>query len=137
MVGKLTENALVFDKEGKTLLWHLPEGCNEGYIPDSQDLWEFLWDNREIIGGVAHTHPWDGKAWFSRTDVTTWAACEKGLGIRLVWPVVTFTEVKQFIWVGPDRLDYWCLDDIPEINGIRQLDLPVDVEGLRERSKRR
>ncbi|MFA6234103.1 MAG: hypothetical protein WC824_07955 [Bacteroidota bacterium] len=121
----VVETALVFDKEGKTLLWHVPAGRSGGGIPDSHDLWEFLWENRKIIGGVAHTHPWNGEAWFSQTDVTTWAAIEQGLGIRLVWPVVTMTEMKQFSWVGPEKLDYELR--IPHV--------PVDVNGLRERSK--
>ena len=73
-------------------------------------LWEVLWDNREILGGVAHTHPWSGAAGPSGTDVTTFAAVEKGLGQKLVWPVVTFTEVGYFEWVGPDRLDYAVLE---------------------------
>lgn len=94
----MIEVALVFDKEGKTLLWHLPPGRSQVYIPDSQDLWAFLWDNRSIIGGVAHTHPWDGEASPSYTDVTTFSAIERGLGVRLVWPVITFTDEGYFAW---------------------------------------
>lgn len=94
----MIEVALVFNKRGETLHWHLPPGRTGGAIPDSRDLWQILWDNREHLGGVAHTHPWRGKAWPSQTDVTTWEAVEKGLGKHLLWPVVTFTEVKYFVW---------------------------------------
>lgn len=120
------ETALVFDKEGKTLRWHEPNGRASCALPDSRDLWTFMLENRGILGGVAHTHPWEGEAWFSGTDVTTWAALEAGLGIRLVWPVVTLTEMKQYVWVGPDRLDY----------GFSPITLPVDTDGLIERSRR-
>ena len=94
----MIEVALVFGKSGETLLWHLPPGRSQVYIPDSQDLWAFLWDNRSIIGGVAHTHPWDGEASPSYTDVTTFSAIERGLGVRLVWPVITFTDEGYFAW---------------------------------------
>jgi hypothetical protein len=100
------EAALVFDTEGRTLDWHVPSDRSAGALPDSHRLWELLWENRERLGGVAHTHPWEGAAWFSQTDVTTFAAVEDGLGRRLLWPVVTFTEVATFAWVGPGRLDY-------------------------------
>lgn len=121
----MIEVALVFAKDGSTLLWHDPEGRSSGYIPDSKELWDFLVGNRDQIGGVAHTHPWEGSAWFSKTDVTTWSALERGLGVRWIWPVVTFSEVKNFVWVGPGKLDYGLSDFCP----------PVDVIGLRERSK--
>lgn len=100
------ETALVFDKWGEPIFWHIPADRSQGAIPDSRDLWQILWENRERLGGVAHTHPWTGPCWFSSTDVTTFAAIEAGLGQRLIWPVVTFSEVGYFEWVGPDRLDY-------------------------------
>jgi len=100
------ETALVFDDRGCVLFWHLPADRSQGAIPDSRGLWERLWENRERLGGVAHTHPWNGAAQPSSTDVTTFAAVEQGLGQRLIWPIVTFSEVVYFEWVGPDRLDY-------------------------------
>lgn len=124
--GMVTEAALVFDKEGKTMVWHIPEGSSAGSIPDSRSLWEFLMENKDRIGGVAHTHPWEGAAWPSSTDVTTFSAIERGLGKRFVWPVVTFSEIKSFVWVGPDLYDY----------GLREETPPIDANGLRERSRR-
>lgn len=100
------ETALVFDTEGKTIYWHLPLGRSGGSLPDSRDLWDVLWENRERLGGVAHTHPWYGPSGPSHTDLTTFAACEAALGKRLVWPVVTFDYEDQLVWVGPGRLDY-------------------------------
>jgi hypothetical protein len=100
------EAALVFDFHGGVIHWHVPPDRSSAALPDSRDLWQVLWDNREILGGVAHTHPWSGTAGPSVTDVTTFAAVEAGLGERLVWPIVTFSEVRYFTWLGPDRLAY-------------------------------
>lgn len=94
----MIETALVFDKEGKTIHWHLPPGRSSGAIPDTRDLWEILWANRHNLGGVAHTHPWDGIATPSQTDITTFKAIELGLGIQLFWPIITFNHVAVYIW---------------------------------------
>jgi len=121
------ETALVFDQEGKTIHWHLPPGRSNGYIPDTRSLWEVLWENRHRLGGVAHTHPWEGDTWFSGTDVTTFSAVERALGQRLQWPIVTFTSVQVFVWVGPEKYDYGLLRSDP---------IPVeDVAELRQRSR--
>ena len=102
----MIEVALVFDREGRTLHWHLPSGGSAVSIPDSRSLWEVLWTYRHELGGVAHTHPWDGRPVPSHVDLTTWSACERALGARLVWPIVTWTEVASFVWKGPETLDY-------------------------------
>ncbi len=94
----MIETALVFDDQGKVIRFHLPNGRTGGSIPDSRSLWELLWQYRETVGGVAHTHPWDGTPTPSDTDVTTWRAIELGLGKLLLWPIVTFTEVRCFVW---------------------------------------
>lgn len=104
------EAGLVFDKHGGLIHWHLPPDRSMGALPDSRGLWEILWDNRDILGGVAHTHPWHGRPGPSGTDVTTFAAVEKGLGLRLVWPIVTFSEVGYFVHVGPREHDYGVLE---------------------------
>ena len=91
------ETALVFDNRGKTIYWHEPAHRTAGSLPDSQDLWEVLWEHRPRLGGVAHTHPWSGPAAPSQTDVTTFAAVELGLGRKLLWPVVTFSDVAYLV----------------------------------------
>lgn len=102
----MLEAAFVFGKTGAVLHWHLPPDRSAAYLPDSADLWQVLWDNRLVLGGVAHTHPWSGHAGPSGTDLTTFAAVEVGLGQRLVWPVVTLSDIMYLTWVGPGRLDY-------------------------------
>lgn len=104
------ETGLVFDRWGRPIFWHLPPDRTGGALPDSRQLWEVLWENRENLGGVAHTHPWDGPPGPSSTDLTTFAAVEAGLGQKLVWPIVTFTAVRYFVWEGPDRLHYSDLE---------------------------
>ena len=94
----MIETALIFDTNGGTLAWHEPEGRSSGSLPDSRDLWEFMFDHRDILGGVAHTHPWDGPAGPSGTDLSTFRACELGLGKQLLWPVVTFTDVSYQVY---------------------------------------
>jgi hypothetical protein len=106
------EVGLIFDKRGGPVYWHLPQGRSQVYLPDSRQLWHVLWTCHQegLLGGFAHTHPWSGEASPSYTDVTTFAAVEAGLGTRLVWPIVTFSEVKYFQWLGPDRLDYGLME---------------------------
>lgn len=89
----MIEVALVFNKMGEPIHWHVPPGASGGAIPDSRNLWDVLWENRHNLGGVAHTHPWNGSPHPSITDVTTFDAVEKGLGQSLVWPIVTMTDV--------------------------------------------
>jgi len=104
------ETGLVFDRFGVPIFWHVPPDRGQGSLPDSRPLWDVLWENRDSLGGVAHTHPWNCSAWPSSIDVTTFAAVEAGLGKRLVWPIVTFTEVGYCRWVGPGRLDYGTVE---------------------------
>ena len=93
----MREMAMVFSHEGKALFWLGPRGHTEGSIPDSEILWQRIWSNRAEIGGVAHTHPWDGKPGPSHTDVTTWDAIERALGKRMLWPIVSMTDVVFYV----------------------------------------
>lgn len=102
----MMEAAAVFDFEGKVIFWHLPPGRTIGWLPDSRDLWTFLWESRGNLGGIAHTHPWHGEPVPSGTDVTTFSALELALGMRLIWPIVTLDKVTTFRWVGPGKYDY-------------------------------
>ena len=121
----MMETALVFDRQGKTLHWHEPPGRSGGSLPDSPDLWAVIWDNRDQLGGVAHTHPWKGPAAPSHTDVTTFRAIEQGLGSLLLWPIVTFTEVKYMVY-----------NQVTGLYVLGSLQRGWDLEGLAELRER-
>lgn len=129
----MMETALVFDLHGNTIHWHEPQGRSGGSLPDSRSLWDVLWENRERLGGVAHTHPWDGPAHPSGTDTTTFDAIERGLGKRLLWPVVTFTDVVYVVrnpLFGQGGVDHMWTRAGP-------LTIPIEgIEELRARSRK-
>ena len=123
----MIETALVFDKQGRTLHWHEPSGRSGGSIPDTRSLWDVLWEHRPIekggsgrLGGVAHTHPWDGFSGPSQTDVTTFRACEQGLGGLFLWPVVTFTHIN-WLRYNPDTRLYETIRKPFRLVGAKEL----------------
>ena len=83
-----------------------------------------MWDSRAVLGGIAHSHPGTGIPSPSQEDLTTFAACEAGLGLRLDWWIITRDEICRFRWAGPDRLRYAVQDTIgptPWIDELRDL----------------
>jgi hypothetical protein len=100
------ETAVVLDRNWRPIHFHTPAGRTGGSLPDSHDLWEVLWTNRRNLLGVAHSHPGGGVPGPSHTDVTTFSAIERGLGVRLVWPIVTVDAARAFVWGGLEPLVY-------------------------------
>lgn len=100
------ETAVVLDRDWHPIHFHTPSGRTGGSLPDSHDLWEVLWTNRGNLLGVAHSHPGGGVPGPSQTDVTTFAAIEAALGVRLIWPIVTSDFAGAFVWRGPGPHDY-------------------------------
>ncbi len=93
----MKEAAIVFGSAGQTLYTHLPPDRSGYGLPDSRDLWQVLWMLRTIVAGVAHLHPWHGPAVPSaEPDLTTFSAVDRGLGMRLFWPVVTMNDFKVY-----------------------------------------
>ena len=86
--------------------WHLPQGRSSGYLPDSRDLWDVIWENRAKVWGFAHSHPGSGITGPSYEDLTTFADVEAALGRRLYWPIITSDSEVFCKWKGPARLDY-------------------------------
>lgn len=89
------ETGVVLDYNWNVIYWHLPLGRSGGYLPDSRDLWNVIWENRENVMAVAHSHP-EGIIEPSGTDITTFAAIEAGLGKLLLWPILTGSEVAIY-----------------------------------------
>lgn len=100
------EAGLVIGPDGEPIRTHLPEGRSPVYLPDSRDFWEFLWEHRGSVMGVAHSHPGSGVPGPSYEDLTTFAAIEAGLGRRLNWWITSSDRSILVRWGGPERLDY-------------------------------
>lgn len=102
----MLESAAVISLSDEVLHWHLPAGRTAAVLPDSRVLWEVMWANRPVLAGVAHTHPGSGRPQPSWTDLTTFAACEAGLGRRLRWWIATRDQLRCFTWAGPSPHTY-------------------------------
>ena len=102
----MIEAGVVVDLEGQPLHWHLPAGRTGTSLPDSRELWDVLWTNRERIAGFAHTHPGSGFPGPSHEDVTTFSAVELALGRRLDWWIASADRVALVRWRGPGHYDY-------------------------------
>jgi hypothetical protein len=102
----MMEVGVVIDQNNEPIFWHLPEHRTGGSLPDSGALWRVLWENRKVLSGFAHSHPGSGVPGPSYTDVTTFAAVEVALGVRLNWWITSETHLIVARWAGPDRLQY-------------------------------
>jgi len=100
------ETAVVINNEKRAIYWHLPEGRSAAYLPDSRNLWDVIWENREDLSGIAHSHPGGGTPGPSYEDVTTFAAVESALGKRLDWWIMSRDQIVLIQWAGPDKYDY-------------------------------
>ncbi len=102
----MLETAALIGAAGEVLHWHAPRGRTTTHLPDSRGLWDIMWRRRGEIVGVAHTHPGGGPPAPSLTDLTTFDACELGLGARLRWWIATRDQLRCFVWSGPAPLVY-------------------------------
>lgn len=92
------ETAAVIAEDGEVIHWHVPGDRTSVSLPDSQDLWDVIWEHRSRIGGIAHTHPGSGYPSPSNTDVTTFDAIESGLGRRLKWWILSSNNSVLLEW---------------------------------------
>ena len=56
-------------------------------LPDSRSRWEAIWDLRDELEEIAHSHP-HGPSAFSHEDITTMAAIDDALGKVMRYSVV-------------------------------------------------
>jgi len=71
-------------------------------IPDERERWETIWEHRNELTEIAHSHPGEFLD-FSHEDLTTMEAVEAGTGEAFTWSIVTksgFLSRKD----GKDRL---------------------------------
>ena len=59
-------------------------------IPDHRQRWDIIWQNRNEITEIAHSHP-GGFLDFSHEDLTTMEAVEAGTGKTFAWSIITKT----------------------------------------------
>lgn len=59
-------------------------------IPDERERWEIIWEHRNEITEIAHSHPGEFLD-FSHEDLTTMEAVEAGTGKAFTWSIVTKT----------------------------------------------
>jgi hypothetical protein len=57
-------------------------------IPDQRERWEIIWQYRDQITEIAHSHPGEFLD-FSTEDLTTMQAVEAGAGRSYAWSIVT------------------------------------------------
>jgi len=100
------EVGVVIAKDGSVIHWHLPPNRTSVALPDSRDLWDILWENRDRLAGFAHSHPGSGLPGPSYTDVTTFAGVEAGLGRRLRWWITSTDRLIELRWEGPHQHEY-------------------------------
>lgn len=128
------ECAALIGKDDEVLLWHKPQLSTATYIPDSASLWRSIWAHRDVITGVAHTHPCADAAWPSATDLSTFDALELGLGRKLTWWIVTLAEVVT-VQRAEDLRQGWVvsasLTDIPRwVTALRTLSVEIPDEAV-------
>jgi hypothetical protein len=57
-------------------------------IPDNRERWEIIWQHRNEITEIAHSHPGEFLD-FSQEDLTTMEAIEAGTGKTFTWSIIT------------------------------------------------
>lgn len=108
----MMEAAVVVDLDGKVLYEHAPHNRTVVSLPDSRSLWDVIWENRDKLSGIAHSHPGSGKPGPSYEDVTTFADIEAALGRRLNWWIITSDQLILLRWAGPEKHLYAIVNDV-------------------------
>src|SRR5262245_47476424 len=86
------EALLLLDGRG-AVLW-ADRSTDVAHIPDSRARWEAIWERRDSLAEIAHSHP-GGLLVFSTEDETTMAAIDSALGRNLTYSIVTDTGVLR------------------------------------------
>lgn len=102
----MIETGVIIGLNGEPIFWHTPGDRTLVSLPDSRNLWDVLWENREKLAGFAHSHPGSGMPGPSYTDVTTFSAIELALGKRLDWWITSSDNIVVVRWTGPADYTY-------------------------------
>lgn len=119
------ETGVVIDLQGNPLHWHTPPRRTSVALPDSRELWDVFWTNRQNLLGFAHTHPGRGLLGPSQEDLTTFAAVEAGLGLRLSWWIGNEDTIVLLRWTGEFYgSSFVQLREVPWMIQLRALSFP-------------
>jgi proteasome lid subunit RPN8/RPN11 len=102
----MMEAGVVIGLNGKPLFWHVPMGRTNIALPDSRQLWDVMWENRDNLLGFAHSHPGSGLPQPSIEDITSFSGIEAGLGQRLRWWITSSDRMIELQWAGPEKYRY-------------------------------
>ncbi len=117
----MREVCFLIGKDG-SILW-ADASDSPAALPDSRARWEAIWERRELLAEIAHSHP-VGPAAFSSEDESTMEALDSALGrvmrYTVVAPRVTILRaegttqklVPEPWWAGLLRLASG-MDDVP------------------------
>ncbi len=81
----MREVCFLISKDG-AVLW-ADASDSPAALPDSRTRWEAIWDHREQLAAIAHSHP-VGPSAFSAEDESTMAALDSALGRSVRYLVV-------------------------------------------------
>lgn len=123
------EIAVVIGLDNIPIYWHT-ENTTAGSISDSSFLWNVIWENRNNIKGVAHSHPGSGYSFPSFTDLSTFSALDLGLGRKLTYWITSSDRVLEITkdLVVTEPYIYLCKSLVVE-------EEPYWVAELREKSQ--
>lgn len=74
--------------DGRDAICYADASTSPLALPDSRDRWQAIWQLRDQVATIAHSHPYGPEA-FSDEDLSTMAAIDSALGRSLRYCVVT------------------------------------------------
>ncbi|MCS6899393.1 MAG: hypothetical protein RMJ98_00825 [Myxococcales bacterium] len=96
------EVLFLIDGEGR-VLW-FDASTSPVKLPDRRDRWEAIWERREVLAEISHSHPL-GPLAFSQEDEQTMAAITAGLGRSPVFSVVAPSGMLRRIDGRDERVE--------------------------------
>ncbi len=116
----LREVVFLIDDAGR--VYHRDDGDGPTRIPDARSRWEAIWQSRDRLREIAHSHP-VGPLAFSNEDETTMCALVTALGRDVVFSVVAPGGMLRRDGAGTHRVDVepaWAAD-LRAASGMRPL----------------
>jgi hypothetical protein len=117
-MATMREVCLLIGRDNE-VLWS-DESDSPVRLPDSRERWEAIWQLRNELAEVAHSHP-EGPLGFSAEDETTMAALTSALGRPLRFSVVAPGGMVQRVG-GRDLLvaeEPWWAEPLRQASGMR------------------